>query len=1166
MPRPLRLCLRIARGLGPFAWCLALVAALVGTEAQGAAPEQSSPGREKSVSSVADAEGTAVTASLIETKLKEADASTDLDEATKGKLTEQYRKVLSNLEAKKSYEAKAGEFAKALEEAPGETARLRAQVAGVPEQPRPEPVPADASLQTVEQLLAKQLADTTYEETRLATLDKALETVAKRPGEARARLAEVKRQIDDLDTALAAPAAEGEAVNLVQARRWALQTSRAALIAEGRMLEQELASLGVRTDLLRAKRDKSALDLKALKARQQLLETAANERRKASAAQARDEAKEAEREATYKDPLVLDMARQNTALGEELTQLTANMDTLNKERTAIQAEVQRIADEFRSARERLEIVGTNSALGQILGDKRRQLPDLRSYRRAIAKREEQIAETTLTEIHVREERRQLQDLDAWLEQAVKNVPVADRARVRAEIQPLAERRLALLEALQTASETYIRGLSEINFSAGQFLETATAYDAYLSERLLWVRSVLPLDRSSIAGLPAAVAWLLSPASWLDAASTLLFELNPRHGLGSWALLAVVAFLFIRRPSLRRAILATAEPLRRIRTDRFAYTLQAIGLSALVAAPVSALMACVGWLLATSQDAATFTKYVGQTFISIAVMLYYLRSFRVLCMPGGVADKHFRWPSDVLVRLRRSFDWVVFLLLPVAFVAQLIYNSDDSQHAGSLGRLAVLILLLGLMVFLARLLHPASGPLKHYLAEHPNGWANRLRKLWYPLVIAIPVALAALAVAGFLHTAGTLLQSIVRSLWVVLGLIVVHQAIARWLLVTRRSLALDAALERAAARKAEPPKKSAEEGEPLQIEEPAVNLASLDLQTRKLVGALVLAAGIIGLWMVWSDVLPAFTFLKRFTLWHHAGVVDGEERMVPVTLADLLLVLTILVTAAVAGRNLPALIEILLLQYTEMSSGSRYTVTTLTSYTITATAFLLIFSIVGLSWSQVQWLVAALGVGIGFGLQEIVANFISGLIILFERPVRVGDVVTIGGTTGTVSKIQIRATTIRNYDQQELLVPNKQFITGDLLNWSLSDQVNRVVITVGVEYGADTRKALVLLAEAAREHPRVLKEPPPLISFEGFGDNALTLVLRCYLPALDGRLGVTTELHQAIYDKFQAAGINIAFPQRDVHLSTDRPLDVRIHHTSDPSRATPAPTDQAFPAP
>jgi len=212
---------------------------------------------------------------------------------------------------------------------------------------------------------------------------------------------------------------------------------------------------------------------------------------------------------------------------------------------------------------------------------------------------------------------------------------------------------------------------------------------------------------------------------------------------------------------------------------------------------------------------------------------------------------------------------------------------------------------------------------------------------------------------------------------------------------------------------------------------------------------------------------------------------------------------------------------------------------------------MVFSTLGLSWSLVQLLVAALGVGIGFGLQEIVANLVSGLIILFERPVRSGDVVTVGGVAGTVSRIQIRATTIRNWDQQELLVPNKQFITGDLLYWSLTDSINRVVITVGVDYGADTRLAMGLLLDVARENQHVLKEPPPLAASQGFGDNALTLSLRCYLGTMEGRLKVTTGLHQAVYDKLSAAGIGTAYPQRDVHPTTDRPLDIRVHHGEPP---------------
>ena len=128
-------------------------------------------------------------------------------------------------------------------------------------------------------------------------------------------------------------------------------------------------------------------------------------------------------------------------------------------------------------------------------------------------------------------------------------------------------------------------------------------------------------------------------------------------------------------------------------------------------------------------------------------------------------------------------------------------------------------------------------------------------------------------------------------------------------------------------------------------------------------------------------------------------------------------------------------------------------TRLLRYAITAIGIIVTFGAMGLRWSGIQWLVAALSVGLGFGLQEIVANFVCGLIILFERPFRVGDVVTIGDQTGTVTRIQIRATTVTDWDRRELIVPNKEFITGKLINWSLSDPITRVVVPVGVAYGS-----------------------------------------------------------------------------------------------------------------
>ena len=333
---------------------------------------------------------------------------------------------------------------------------------------------------------------------------------------------------------------------------------------------------------------------------------------------------------------------------------------------------------------------------------------------------------------------------------------------------------------------------------------------------------------------------------------------------------------------------------------------------------------------------------------------------------------------------------------------------------------------------------------------------------------------------------------------------------------------------------------------LQPEEPEIDFEALSDDTTKLINTALVLVAAAGLWVIWSDVLPAFGILDAFSLWEYSAVVDGVETLVPVTLKDVILgVLAILIVIAGASR-LPALLEIVLLARLNITAGSRYAISSLTQYTIVAVGIVLVFNLLGGSWSEIQWLIAALGVGIGFGLQEIVANFICGLILLFERPIRIGDVVTVGDTDGIVTKIRIRSTTIRNWDQKELLVPNKEFITGRLLNWTLSDPVTRIVIPVGIAYGSDVARAIQLVQEAADEHERVLDDPPTLVSFEEFGESSLTIVLRCFIGSMDYWRQTISELHQAINNKFKDAGMVIAFQQRDIHLDTSNPLDVRIH--------------------
>jgi potassium efflux system protein len=562
-----------------------------------------------------------------------------------------------------------------------------------------------------------------------------------------------------------------------------------------------------------------------------------------------------------------------------------------------------------------------------------------------------------------------------------------------------------------------------------------------------------------------------------------------------------------------------------------------------------LLAGLGWQLRLLSGPTEFSKAVSFGLLRVASFLLYLRWFQVLCEPGGLAATHFRWPESSLQILRHELSRLMLTFLPAGFVATAIIRLEFATLGGILGRLALIVLVLALAVFLYRLFDTKRGALRLFLLQHPTSMLARLRYLWLSLTVAIPLALAGLSLAGYLYTSVVLTSRFIGTLLLIFGLVMFHQLSMRWLLLIRRRIAFQAALQRReAARVAAEGKDTTVPGSealPVQVEESEVDLIALSQESQQLLNTAVVILGLIGVWLIWSEVLPAFGVLNRVTLWHQTAIVSGQEKLLPITLADIVFGLFIAVVTIVAAKRFPAFLEIVLLHRLDLTAGSRYAVTTLSRYLIVAIGVGWVVNIMGGSWAQIQWLVAALGVGIGFGLQEIVANFVSGLILLFERPVRVGDIVTVGDVSGVVTRIRIRATTIRTWERKELLVPNKQFITERLLNWSLSDQTLRILVSVGIAYGSDVQKAMSLMTQAAVENERVLTDPSPFVTFEGFGDNALTLNLRCYTGAIDYLLSTTSALHEAINSKFNEASIVIAFPQRDVHFDTSQPLDIRI---------------------
>jgi len=237
------------------------------------------------------------------------------------------------------------------------------------------------------------------------------------------------------------------------------------------------------------------------------------------------------------------------------------------------------------------------------------------------------------------------------------------------------------------------------------------------------------------------------------------------------------------------------------------------------------------------------------------------------------------------------------------------------------------------------------------------------------------------------------------------------------------------------------------------------------------------------------------------------------------------------------RNFPALLELALLQHLDLTPGTGYAITTITKYLILLFGGMVGFSMIGIEWSKLQWLVAALTFGLGFGMQEIFANFVSGLIILFEKPIRIGDTVTIRDLTGSITKINTRATTISDWDRKEIIVPNKAFITEQFINWSLSDSVTRVVLTVPAPADANSEEVTQLRYTAAERCSLVIHNPPPAVFLVDLQQGIQLFELRIYAAEMGHRMPLRHEIHQLILAGFREHGIDMPFPPFQMRLET-----------------------------
>ena len=369
-----------------------------------------------------------------------------------------------------------------------------------------------------------------------------------------------------------------------------------------------------------------------------------------------------------------------------------------------------------------------------------------------------------------------------------------------------------------------------------------------------------------------------------------------------------------------------------------------------------------------------------------------------------------------------------------------------------------------------------------------------------------VSVPFLSLTGFDALANYLVTSLVKSV-VVLGLAVIVHGVARDTI----TLALTG-------------RGAGAEGGPLPDDDTRLRFWLVAATDTAL--ALVVAAALLMSWgLAWAD-------LRGWLADAADGVHIGSFRF---SITDLLFAAIVFAALLVATRWLQRILEIRVFPQTRLDAGMRNSLKTTVGYAGLLIAVAAGISTAGIDLSNLAIIAGALSVGIGFGLQNVVNNFVSGLILLVERPVKVGDWIVIGEHQGYVQRINVRATEIQTFQRSSVIIPNSELLSSALVNWTHKDAVARIDVPVGVSYASDVERVRETLFEVAESHPEVARRPEPVVLFTAFGDSALDFELRCFVPQAGEVFRIATEIRFEIVRLFRERGIEIPFPQRDVHL-------------------------------
>ena len=826
------------------------------------------------------------------------------------------------------------------------------------------------------------------------------------------------------------------------------------------------------------------------------------------------------------NPLIQKELNLNAQLSQYLLEQTEKTNTLTQDELRMRNVLDNLTQTQRTIDEQISALQGTLVLSRIIQQQKQKLPTNLNIQ-GLSK---QIADLRVQIFDITQKRNELYDIDAYISKIEQDENKSFTPAEKTQLTNLLTERRKVGSDLIKSLNNQLNLAISLELTQQQITQISDQIQSKLDQQSFWVKSNNPINLDWFKKLPMSLK-----AQFDGIGKKIGFPTNfdnlPYLLTYVFILFVIGGLIFKFKESIKQRLAVINGEINTLRSDSQWHTPLALFYTALLS------LSGTLWFLATCQLLGFFFVKNPQEFwewsLSMAGYWWFFSFILAILRPNGILVCHFGFTKESAASLqdvtKRIIVSVVLLLNTSIFS-----NVMDTGLANDvLGEINTIVALLFCIVIIAPRFIRTEKSLSSTTTDKRDRTIFKIVRILLQLV---PVILIALIALGYYYTALNLITHIINTYiaWVVWSL--VRHTIYRGVTVASRRLAYRRLQEKRQQKQQDSSDASASDDVVVITEqEEGLDLNEVRSQLLRFADLFIWTALFVIFYYVWSDLVTVVSYLRDITLWQQTSTTEAGVVTETISLFNLIVALIIVVITYILVRNIPGILEVLIFSRVKLSPGTPYTITKLLTYILVAVGGAWAFSTLGMSWSKLQWLFAALSVGLGFGMQEIFANFVSGIILLFERPIRVGDTVTINDVTGTVAKIRIRAITMIDPDRKEVIVPNKSFVTGQVTNWALSNTVTRLVVSVGVAYGSDLELVRRLLLQAAHEQPSVLKDPEPRALFLTFGASTLDHELRVYVGQVSERNDTLDALNRRVNELFAENNIDIAFNQLDIFI-------------------------------